>query len=293
MIEIKELTKTFGPKVAADNLTLTIGSGISGLVGENGAGKSTLFRLISNVYEQDKGTITIDGFKNDSKEAKSKLFFLADEPFFSAGDTPESLYKTYNVFYDVDYDKYISILTKFNLPIKNRLQTFSKGMKRQTFIALSLATKVDYLLMDEAFDGLDPLVLDSIKEEIIEKASSGTSIIISSHNISSLERLADRFIILYKGKLANEKENEDLAQNMVKLQLYFKNEVSEQDFEKIPTEVVSFKKIGSIINVVIKENDTYEKEIKSLGEPIIFERIPIDREEAVKLLLLAARKGVK
>ena len=293
MIEINGLTKTFGPKVASDNLTLTIGSGISGLVGENGAGKSTLFRLISNVYVQDSGTITIDGYNNDSKEAKSKLFFLADEPFFSLGDTPRSLYKTYSVFYDVDYERYIKILQKFNLPLDNRLQTFSKGMKRQTFIALCLATNVDYLLMDEAFDGLDPLVLDTIKEEIIERASNGVSIVISSHNISSLEKLADRFIILYKGKLANEKENEDLAQNMIKLQIYFKNEVSEEDFEKIPTEVVSFKKVGSIINVVVKENDHYEKDIKSLGETVIFERIPIDREEAVKLLMLAARKGVK
>ena len=80
---------------------------------------------------------------------------------------------------------------------------------------------------------------------------------------------------------------------MIKLQIYFKDEVTEEDFSKIPTEVISFKKVGSIINVVVRESETYEQEIKSLGETLIFERIPIDREEAVKLLLLAARKETK
>ena len=84
MIEINGLTKTFGPKVASDNLTLNIGSGISGLVGENGAGKSTLFRLIANVYTQDSGTITIDGVnikELDKESIRGNITIVSQNPY--------------------------------------------------------------------------------------------------------------------------------------------------------------------------------------------------------------------
>ena len=291
MIKIENLTKKFGEKVAVDNLSIEIEGGVSGLVGENGAGKSTLFRLISGVYQPDGGQITIDEHPAETKEAKELVFFLSDEPFFNLGDSPLSLYDSYSAFFDIDKQRYLALINKFGLNPNGKLQTFSKGMKRQTFIALSLSINIKYLLLDEAFDGLDPLVLESIKEEITKRAQEGTSIVISTHNIALLEKLADRFIILSRGVLANTKENEDKAEKMIKMQLFFKKEYGQEDFEKAGLVVVSYKKIGSIIHLVIQEDKDVEKKIQSIDKPIIMERIPLDREETIKLLMLSAKEG--
>lgn len=291
LIKIANLTKRFGQKVAVDNLSVDIGDGVSGLVGENGAGKSTLFRLISGIYEPDGGVITIDDLPNDCKAAKQSLFFLSDEPFYNVGDTPTSLYDSYSAFFEIDKERYFQLIGKFGLNPKGKLIGFSKGMKRQTFIALSLSINVKYLLLDEAFDGLDPLVLESIKDEITRKANEGTAVVISTHNISLLEKLADRFIVLSRGVLANNKENEDKAEKMIKLQLFFKKEYQIEDFTKAGLEVASFKKIGSIIHLVILEDPDLEKKINSLDKPIIMEKIPLDREETIKLLMLSAKEG--
>lgn len=291
MIKIVNLTKRFDQKVAVDNLSVDIGSGVSGLVGENGAGKSTLFRLISGVYQPDGGQVTIDDLPNDTKAAKELVFFLSDEPFFNVGDSPLSLYDSYSAFYEIDKQRYTQLIDKFGLNPRGKLVGFSKGMKRQTFIALALSINVKYLLLDEAFDGLDPLVLENIKDEIARKAQEGTSVVISTHNIGLLEKLADRFIVLSRGVLANSKENEDKAEKMIKLQLYFEKEYTPEDFQKAGIELISYKKIGSIIHIVVNEDDEIGKKIFAMAKPKIIEQIPMDREETIKLLMLSAKEG--
>ena len=291
MIKIVNLTKRFDQKVAVDNLSVDIGSGVSGLVGENGAGKSTLFRLISGVYQPDGGQVTIDDLPNDTKAAKELVFFLSDEPFFNVGDSPLSLYDSYSAFYEIDKQRYTQLIDKFGLNPRGKLVGFSKGMKRQTFIALALSINVKYLLLDEAFDGLDPLVLENIKDEIARKAQEGTSVVISTHNIGLLEKLADRFIVLSRGVLANNKENEDRAEKMIKLQLYFEKEYTPEDFQKVGIELISYKKIGSIIHIVVNEDDEIGKKIFAMAKPKIIEQIPMDREETIKLLMLSAKEG--
>ena len=291
MIQILNLTKCFGTKVAVDNLSVDIEDGVSGLVGENGAGKSTLFRLISGVYEPDSGEVTVDGEPCSSKIAKENVFFLSDEPFFNVGDSPLSLYDSYAAFYEIDKQRYLELIEKFGLNPKGKLVGFSKGMKRQTFIALSLSINVKYLLLDEAFDGLDPLVLESIKEEIIKKAQSGSSVVISTHNIALLDKLADRFIVLSRGVLANNQENEDKADKMVKLQLFFGKDFTKEDFQRVGIDVVSYKKTGSVIHIVLLEDPDIKIKIEKLGKPIIMEKIPLDREETIKLMMLSAKEG--
>ena len=290
MIEIKELTKRFDKTIAVNNLTIELGDGVTGLVGENGAGKSTLFRLIAGVYQPDNGTIAIDGFDAQSKEAKASLFFLSDEPFFNLGDTPISLYKTYSTFFDLDKEKYLELISKFELPANKTLQTYSKGMKRKAFIALSLAMNVRYLLMDEAFDGLDPIVLESIKEVIIEKTKSGTAVVISTHNIALLDKLADQFIVLSRGILASTSESNDKAEKMIKIQLLFDKEYSQKDFENIGLDIVAYEKVGSTIHIVLEDTSDIAEKIDKLGKPILFERIPLQREETIKLMMLSAKE---
>ena len=169
MIEIKHLSKSFGDKKVLEDLDLVIENGkVFGLVGINGAGKSTLLRLLSGIYKADSGNIYIDGEDvYENEKVKKNIFFLPDEPYYAANTTPLSLISLYETFYELDKEVYLNYLNGFALPLKKSMHNFSKGMKRQVFIALALAIKPKYLLLDEAFDGLDPLARLTFKRALI------------------------------------------------------------------------------------------------------------------------------
>lgn len=288
MIEIKNLTKKFPPNViAVNNLTLDIKTGINGLIGENGAGKSTLLRLIADVYQEDEGTILINGMDHSDDHARNDLFFLSDDPFCNGIDNAKENMKFYSSLFDLDEEKFTSLMAKLSLPLDRRVSTFSKGMKRQLFLCIALSMKAHYILLDEAFDGLDPIVQDVIKEEIIMNANDKV-FLVSSHNLQSLERLCDNFILLSKGRCKKEGAGEDLGQSFRKYQILFKEEVSKESLKKIGVSVISLKKVGSITYVVVTgEND--EQIIKEKYNPSLMENVVIDNDEIIKLEMLLAK----
>ena len=292
MIEIKHVCKSFGATKALDRLDLQIGDGITGLVGENGAGKSTLLRCIAGVLNPEEGTIYIDDKDRKDVEAKKDLYFLSDFPYSPANSTIDRVYQFYSCFYDFDLDRFHEVLTHFSLPPTGKINNFSKGMRRQLFVALSLAAKTKYLLMDEAFDGLDPIALDAIKGEIIKEKENGRNIIISSHNISTLEKLADRFVMLSKGHLAVNEEAQSLGQNYVKYQAFFENIPSEEELGSLCV-LISYRKVGSVLNFVMEEDDEALRKIKEAFKPRFIESVNIDGDELVTLAMIQARKEGK
>lgn len=288
MIEITSVSKYFGSLAAVDHLDLTFRSGVTGLVGHNGAGKSTLFRLISGVYQTDGGSILIDGLPFDSVEAKEKLFYLSDDPY-GGGDYRE-VYDFYSNFYDIDFKRYEGLLRKFGLPLDKQIRTFSKGMRRQLFICLTLSVKVDNYLLDEAFDGIDPLVQVMIKEELDNLSSEGKTIVISGHNLLGLEKLADRYVILYKGRLAKEGEDRDLGKSLIKFQCMPSAEFGTQELSDLGFEVISFKKVGSIVNFVITEKEGAADLIKEKLNPTLLEEVALAQDEVVTMQMKLARE---
>jgi ABC-2 type transport system ATP-binding protein len=291
MIEIKHLTKRFDEVTACNNLSVNLDQGIIGLVGENGAGKSTLLRLISNVIYQNEGEIIIDGYNNSNKESKKLVFFLQDEPFIKAYQKIKNVFDFYKYFYKLDEEKFYRLINTFSLPLDRRVSGFSKGMKRQLFIAIALSVDCKYILLDEAFDGLDPLVMNTIKEEILNLKEEGRCIIIASHNINALDQLADRVLILYKGSLTKDGSTEDLATEMIKYQIALKGEIDEKELIKEGINVISLKKVGSIYHIVINKNESFCSIIQNKYQPIILEEIPLDPEEIVMLNMMISRRG--
>ena len=289
MIEIKNLTKEFPGVIAVNNLCLEVRPGINGLIGENGAGKSTLLRLIADVFQVTSGEILIDGKSHSLPEVKNNLFFLSDNPYFSTNMTPKEVVELYASLFDVDQDKFYEILKRLSLPVERRLSTYSKGMRRQLFLALSLAMKAEYILLDEAFDGLDPIVQDVVKQEIIENASSKT-FIMSSHNLLSLERLCDNFILLSKGKCTKNGGLEDMGRNFKKFQIIFKSPTSKEDLTQLGVHVISFKTVGSIHYVVFDGEDD-ERLIREKLEPTLMESVAIDTDELITLEMIAQKEA--
>ncbi len=291
MIEIKNLTKRFGDLRAVDNLSIEFRPGVTGLVGENGAGKSTLFRCIAGVYNTDDGEVLIDGVSASTSEAKRKLFFLSDNPYCPHGANAKGIAAFYKGVAPLREERFYELLDMFGLPKEKGVGAFSKGMRRQLFIALALAMDCDYLLMDEAFDGLDPLVVEKIKGEIILAGEGGKTVVVSSHNIPVLERLADRFVLLHKGKLSKEGESEDIGTEFVKYQGSFDASFCAEAVEALGYKVVSFKKVGSICHIVLLNQEGIEDRLTEAFRPKFFESVPIDPDELLVLEMMLAQKG--
>ncbi len=156
MIELKNVTKSFQDTKALTQVTAEIQNGlIFGLVGSNGAGKSTLLRLVSGILKPEEGEIMLDGRPVfEQCDVKKQICFLSDSAYYFPNATPGSMGRYYALAYPgFDQENYYSLLKKFNIPEKKKMQTFSKGQKKQVSILLGFCTGTRYLLCDETFDG--------------------------------------------------------------------------------------------------------------------------------------------
>ena len=280
MIEIKKLHhKIDGNEILRDiNLTLQEGS-VMGLVGINGAGKTTLLRLISGVYTAAEGEILIDGVGVGDERARESLFFLPDDPYYTAHTTGNSLFKLYKTFYPhMSREVFLSHMAGFKLDEKKPIRNFSKGMKRQLFVALALAVKPKYLLLDEAFDGLDPLARLSFKKAINKAIEEeGMSVIISSHSLRELEDFCDSYALIDKMTVTSSGDIAEKINSFCKFQLAFTEEFEESVFSGLP--YVSLEKSGRFVRIVLKGEA--KRMLSALEElnPVIVEEMPMDFEE--------------
>lgn len=201
MIELKNVKMSFEDFNALDGVDLTIEKGTAfGLLGSNGAGKSTILRLLSGVYKQTEGEVLIDGEPvYDNVSAKEKVFFINDETVQFGTMTLTDMKKYYQGFYPNFSEEIFNKLNAvIKLPEKKRLDKFSKGMKRQAIVITGLACGTDYLLLDEAFDGLDPTMRIIVKRMLVDAMlDRKLTAIISSHNLKEINEVCDSAALLH------------------------------------------------------------------------------------------------
>lgn len=279
MIEIKNLNKSFSDKKVLKDINLTINTGkVFGLIGINGAGKSTLLRLISGVYKADSGSILINGEEvYENEKIKKEIFFLPDEPYYGLNTTPYNLKDIYQVFYDLDEQLYLNYIDLFKIPLKKPMNKFSKGMKRQVFISLALSIKPKYLLLDEAFDGLDPLARLTFKRALIELIEEKNStIIISSHSLRELEDICDSYALLDNQSIISSGDIQESLNKYHKYQIAFEKVFTKENFD---IDFISYSQDGRIMKVVVKEEyEQFKNKIEKYN-PLLIDEIPIDFEE--------------
>lgn len=276
MITIKGLRKSYGTKEVLSGVSLTVpDASVFGLVGINGAGKTTLLRMMADVLRPDEGAVEYDG-ENIAGNAKKRkeLFFLPDDPYYTAGTTVEklvALYKSYYAFDDELFSRYEKL---FSLERRTPVRNFSKGMKRQAFAALALACRPKYLLLDEAFDGLDPLARLELKRGII--SLEGTTAVISSHSLRELEDICSGFALLDGGAVADAGDLSETLAKVHKFQAAFEEPVPR---ERFPFECLSFESEGRVVRFVVRgEREEIVSALKALS-PIFVEEIKVDFEE--------------
>ena len=276
MIEIKGLGKSYGPKKVLEKVNLTVpDASVFGLVGINGAGKTTLLRMMADVLRPDEGTVEYDG-ENIAGNAKKRkeLFFLPDEPYYTAGTTVEKLVALYKSYYAFDDELFARYEALFSLERRTPIRNFSKGMKRQAFAALAIACRPKYLLLDEAFDGLDPLARLELKRGII--SLEGTTAVISSHSLRELEDICSGFALLDGGAVADAGDLSETLERVHKFQAAFEEPVPR---ERFPFECLSFESEGRVVRFVVRGGrEEIVSALKALS-PIFVEEIKVDFEE--------------
>ncbi len=292
MIEVINARKCFDDFEALHELSFNIPDHcIFGMVGSNGAGKSTLMRMITGIYKADGGEILIDGENvYENVDVKRKMVFVPDELFYMGSASMERLSKTYaSVYPTFDMDYFHELAQMFHLDPKKSLTTFSKGMKRQAITILALACRTEYILFDETFDGLDPVMRNLVKGLICKDiADRKATAIITSHSLRELEDTCDQLALLHKGGLVLQSDIGDLKTSLFKVQTAFAQDYTKEDVEKYleigeqglsDISLLHFSKSGSVANMIMRGDQALVTSLLEKQHPLLLETLPLTLEE--------------
>ena len=249
IIEIKGLSKKYN-KFALDNVTLNVPMGsVMGFIGENGAGKSTTIKAILGLYKRDSGEVKVFGEDSEkmSNETREKIGVVFDTMPFPKNLTVTMLDKVFSGIYKQwDSEKFFGYITRFELPLKKKLSSFSRGMEMRLSIAAALSHNPSLLVLDEPTGGLDPVMRSEILDIFLEFIQDEThSILISTHITSDLEHIADYVCFIHKGKIVFTEERNEM------LEKYRILKCSAEDIEKMDKKDIIGMRNGRFTNEVL------------------------------------------
>ena len=275
MLELKNITKTFGNFKALDDLSMTVPRGaVYGLVGPNGAGKSTAIRHVLGVYRPDSGSVTFNGetvYENPA--VKVRIGSIPDDIFYFPSATLEDMHSYYKGLYpQFDDALFTKLYEVFQLPKQMHLRRFSKGMQKQAAFHLSICTRPDMLVLDEPVDGLDPVMRRQVWSLLLsDVAQRETTVLISSHNLRELEDICDHVGIMDHGKMLLERSLADMQGATHKLQLV----------GEIPDglEILHESTSGRLRTLVVRGTAEEITEKAKAAAPAYFDVLPLSLEE--------------
>lgn len=281
MIDVKGLTKRFGTVTALDSISFQVDSGsIFGLVGSNGAGKSTFLRTAAGIYRPDAGSVLIDGgepFENLS--VKENVCFISDYPFFPRTATLLDMADLFSHTYPHwDKERFSYLCSCFPLDTKQRILNMSKGMQRQAAILCALGARPTHLLLDEIFDGLDPVMRQLLKRILSGEVSDrGMTVVIASHNLRELEDICDHVGLFHRGGVIFDRELDDLKLGISRVQAVFRPMPDRSVFDRF--NLVTLRTQGSLVDFVARGSQ--EEILAKLSElnPTFSELLPLTLEE--------------
>ena len=281
MIKADNLTKRFQGVTAVDHIHAEIQDGtVFGLIGTNGAGKSTFLRMAAGILKPDEGTITLDGEAVfEDTRVKARCFFIPDEPYFLGNGTADDMKTFYQGIYpNFDTDRFGRLLKSFELDGRRKIQTFSKGMKKQLAVLLGICAGTDYLFCDETFDGLDPVMRQTVKSlfanDIEERHLTP---VIASHNLRELEDICDHVGLLHRGGMLLSKDLDDMKMNIHKIQCVLPAGLERTNLQDL--DIMTTEQRGSLLTLTVRgQKEEIQARMQSY-HPVFFEMIPLSLEE--------------
>ena len=282
MITLTNVSKRFDDVWAVNNVSLTMQEGnVFGLIGTNGAGKTTLLRMMAGIMKPDAGHVFIDDKPVfDNENAIRDVYFIPDEPFFfrnANGKDMEKYLKT--VYKDFDSKAFYDYLEKFSLDKNRKISTFSKGMQKQMAIICGLCANTKYLICDETFDGLDPVMRQGIKGIFANHMEErGLTPIIASHNLRELEDICDTVGLLHKGGVILSKDLLEMKCNIQKIQCVFATQEEEQKaMQKFS--ILQKEKRGMLCTMTARGSKEEIQTAFAALDTVFFEVLPLSLEE--------------
>ncbi len=281
MIKATDVTKSFGKIRAIDGVTAEIRDGsVFGLIGSNGAGKSTFLRMAAGILKPDSGSIQLDDqpvYENIT--AKSRIFYISDDQYFYSNATPAEMRNFYaSIYPDFDNSRFQQLMKSFELDPDRKINTFSKGMKKQVSVICGVCAGTQYLFCDETFDGLDPVVRQAVKSLFASDiAERGLTPVIASHNLRELEDICDHVGLLHRGGILFSRDLDDMKLGINKLQCVFDDPMTKEDFA--PLEVMQFEQRGSLYTITVRgSREALTARVQEM-RPIFYEVLPLSLEE--------------
>lgn len=211
ILEARDLTKSYGPKIALNGLNLSLEKGkIIGLLGPNGSGKSTFIKLCNGILQPTKGEILIGGYEV-GVETKKIVSYLPERTYLDDNMSPVQMINFFSDFYeDFDADKAFDMLSSLKVNPKDKMKTMSKGTKEKVQLILVMSRQAKLYMLDEPIGGVDPAARDYILRTIISNYNPEASVIISTHLITDIEQVLDEVIFIQNGDLKLHKSVDEI-----------------------------------------------------------------------------------
>ncbi|ARE13258.1 ATP-binding cassette domain-containing protein [Lactococcus lactis] len=260
LVEVKGLQKNFGQFQALKDVSFEVNAGeVLGYIGPNGAGKSTTIRILLGIIRTTQGKVQIFGKDvwQDSIEIHKKIAYVPGDvylwPNLSGGETIDLFLKLHGA---INQEKRDQLIKKFDLNPKKKVRSYSKGNRQKIALIAALATEAELYIFDEPTSGLDPLMEVVFQEEVKGLKAAGKAIILSSHILSEVEKLADRVAVIRKGEIVETGTLDDLR-HLTRYQYKVETE----------QEAVGLKELSSVHDLQIKENEaTFQADSDAIDE---------------------------
>jgi ABC-2 type transport system ATP-binding protein len=254
VVETSKLHKLYGTRAAVCNLDLSISAGgITAFLGRNGAGKTTTLKMLMGLVHPTSGTARVLGYDiEDPKQQcamRHTIAYVSEDKSLYPYMTVAQLVRFTRSFYcDWRSDIEVRLMKQFQLRPQQKVKSLSKGARTKVALLLSLSRRPKLLILDEPGDGLDPVSIEELLQELVLAAADETTVFFSSHQIADMERIADRVTILDHGKLVIDVSSDDFRTNYRRVTVGFANKPPSFGFS--PPNTISMSQDGRQISLL-------------------------------------------
>ena len=273
-LTIEKINKKFSKKIVLNNVSFSVSTGeIVALVGRNGSGKTTLLKILSGIYSQDSGKIRIEDV--DNKNIKKQLIYIPDRFDYFKNSKIKKVGEFYKLAYENFDEKYFKTeLEKIKLSKTSRLSELSKGQLAIFSLILGISCRTKFIFLDEPLDGIDIINTKMIVDYILDAQSDGIGLLISSHQLDSLENISDKVVYLDEGIGVSEEINKD---EYSKYQLVYQEKIPDELRRNPNVKIIS--NIGRVYVVIIRGSYDSTHDIIQDKDLLQYDKLPIALED--------------